>query len=617
MNYISGELKFLIPIHYGSVVEVKYNYKPTGESIHDTLTGGYYQYNFKKWPGSNMRIFYFDDMNEVTKEETDDIFFNPEETEFIHNHYYGSAINLQKGPATLSSEFAITDFCKEDTDYAGNLEFDYKTSKTKLNYLFTTATPDFTGVGVVPIVTGEKHQFTGEYKFDAQWSTDFNLTRVIKGEDFSKTINQTAESQLNYQLNDKHRFSISLDGNLSEEWGEVTTDLDYRVGWNYQITDKISFSLEDSLKRPESGRVFFQIKDKILKLKSEYNQYPKIIPYFGEYWVREWNTDMTYRPYNGVTLTTDIDYYQPFDASFEESQRRLALTLIASPNRTISTRSNYVYFFNPNIQSRTLFYDINSTFNLPYNIQLDGAAEKIEINSSAVINTDQEWHIGITYPLFKSLILSYQLEQDQQEVFLKDSDKLYQDTDALTSIYNINYQITDQFNIALSHSRLNSIWLLGTSITENEELKTSLALNYFNNLNKFEYQLEHQKKQNLNQLIHTLSWENKIGHLKYSYEGTLAQPLNNSKIFNQNQLLKANWDNPSIPYKPSIQIHYQSQDKEENKWRKYNISMRLGYKLSKNQEIFSELGHMDNVNYLDQNKDYRAIFIKLGVEYDF
>ncbi|MCK4259436.1 MAG: hypothetical protein KAX49_10685 [Halanaerobiales bacterium] len=616
LNYISGELKFLIPLHYGSIVEVKYNFIPIGESINDMLTGGYYQYNFKQWPGCNMSIFYLDDKQEVTVERIDDNNFLEEDKEIIHNRYYGSTININKGPLNLSGEYVRTNLSENDFDYAGNLNLNYFTPITHLNYQFTTATPDFTGVGVVSVVAGKKHQFSGDYKFDSQWSADLNLTQIIKGEDWAKTISQSAESKLSYQFNDKHSFSLSLNTNSIEEWGELITDLDYQLGWNYQITDKIILTLKDSLKNPEKGTVILKIKDPSLRLNSEYKQYPEIIPFYGEYWIREWNTDMTFRPFTGITLNGNIDYYQPFDASFEESQRRLALMLIASPNKYINTRSNYIYFFNPSIQSRTLFYDLNSSFILPYQIQLEGAAEMIEINSNTVINTDQDSRLRISYPI-QNFNLSYQIEQDKKQVFLKENDEIYQDTDILTNTYSISYQITDHFNISLSHSNLKNVWILGTCMTDNEKLKSSVTLNYFKNLNLFKYQIDSQKTQTLNQLSHTLSWENKFNYLQYSYNGTLTHTLEQNRILNQNHLFKANLDHPSSHYKPSLYLQYQSQNQEANKWTKHKISFRLGYKLSDNQEIFSEIGHARNTNHLDPDKDYTATFIKLGVEYSF
>ena len=665
-NYLSGEIKFLIPLRAGSKLEIKYNYLPTGKKVKDSLTGIYYQYNLNH---SYFGFFYFDETNKDREtiilptslatstsdqissslgsndelgqkaSDEDEITWNDENaihskkgdkededveedpTDDIRNRYLGTTINASHGPFSLTGEMACLlpecDGSKQVNEYGGNLDFQYATRRASVEYQLTTATDHFTGIGVTSVLPGEKQELAVNYQIADKWKADLALAQVKKNEQMSSIVSRIATTNLWYQWDKKQRFSLSFDANSLKEWGQTSTLLDYQLGWEYLITPKTSLSVKNSLRRFEKNQILFKITDKTLNLRSEYKQYPEIVPFLGENWVREFNTDLSWRPYNGINFIGDVDYWQPFDATFAGSRRRMALTTLLVPNQKINARGNYVYYFNPTNNCRTLFFDLNSTVLLPYDMQVDGGVERILIDSETVKNIDANWQANLKFPVTKNLLLSYQHEVIDRSTLLKYSGTINTANSSTSGLLSARYAFDQRWTATPSAGFLNSSSTAGSSTTNTEQKTFGFKVEYSKDTNVFKYDMTYQHVEAEEQLSQTISLEQLRWNTQFSYSSEMTYLFRRHRLSMNRHSLDIKWLDKTTPVRPAMQLFYQKKDTVSDLWEKYKASLRLTYAYKANTEIFIEGGFSGTNDSISPENTYHGKFVKIGTEISF
>lgn len=643
MNYLDGTMTLLTPLRTGSELEVKYNFIPQGEKVNDRVGGAYYQMNVDR---SSASVFYFHQMKENTTMAPDpnDPFMEIEVIEQDYVNYMGSAFNVIQDQFSLTGEMAWSHPCAEKLKYGGQIDLYYTPlSGLDLQYQLTTATSDYEGVGSVPIAAGEKHQINGAYQVNEAWNFDLELARIRKekriekqkeiiilekddSEEIIESLQKIGDASIHYQFHPKHQLSLSLHSSSLEENNTSITSVDYLSGWKYQIAEELVFSLENSLQELKKHELNLEMNTYKLRFNSEYKQYDEIIPNIGEVWWRECNTDLTYRPFNGITVIGDLDYQQNMEYTFADSKRRLALTVLAAPNPKISTRSNYVYFYNPDTQCQTLFYDTNTTFILPYNLQWNFIVDHIQIDSDTVSNINAKWNTSFQLPLFDRVTLSYQIGKREEEEYLKHLDRVNRGDDALTQGYGVSYLFNDLLTISLTYTNSVSENITGFySVTEKDN-QIELNLNYFKDNNILEYTFGYLRNSaqdpfsntlQKDQLQQKITWDHTWKQISYNYKGEIIYSLLDNEITYHQETVTAQWKDELSPFKPSIELTYIDINNEEQDWTKQKIAGKLSYELAEGKNIFMEVGNAGIFNDKETDKTYLINFIRTGVEYNF
>lgn len=633
INYLDGIVTLLTPAHAGAVLQVKYNYLPTGTTVRDSLTGTYYQYNFDR---SYVGLFYFDERTEKPEDfgifqQSDSRQIPPEDEEekpLVKKQYVGGNINTMQGPFSLTGEIACLIPSEQEnlTEYAGNLNFKYAAPGANLEYDLSTATDNFQGIGVNSVIAGEKHQVTADYQLNQDWKLALDLAQVKQANsdsDFDNSapsLTRTADSNLYYQLNPKQRLYLSLNCEYFQVTDSSLTDLDYQLGWDYKISDKMSITLRNSLKSLERDQVIFKMNSYTFNLQSEFKQYPDLLK--GN-WYRSFNTDTTWKPRPGITLIGDIDYTQQFATSFADSKRRIALTLLAAPNQKINTRTNYIYYRNPENNVQTVFSDFNATLILPFNLQFEGAANIIRGSSTAVQNQNLSWHGNLKYPLTPQWDITYYQEVNDSYEYLKFSDTYNNKTYSTTRTLGSTYRLTNQLMVTPYVNFLDaSIVTNGSATTNNFERLVGVKAEHVKDANVFKYQLNYGLKNNVGKLNQTISLDKFYKALQLNYSSEINYVLAAQRLETHKESLNLNWMDMSSPWRPTVQLFYQSKDDGLNNengehWQKYKASTKLTYLFSWNKQVFGELGIAGDDDYLKTGKSYWSRFIRIGTEIAF
>lgn len=665
INYLDGIVTLLTPAHQGAVLQVKYNYLPTGTTVRDTLTGAYYQYNFAR---SYVGFFYFDERaekpeefilneaspangeNHIEKNTSPDVSYatgEPDlnqsatslqtqteeqdgevESPLVKKQYIGGNINTVQGPISLTGEIAcqLPPGDEAPLEYAGNLNFKYATPEANLEYDLSTATVDFQGIGVNSVIAGEKHLVTADYQLNRDWKLDLVLSQVKQAASNSDlaidspSLTRTADTNLYYQLNPKQRLYLSLDCDYFQVTEAGLTDIDYQLGWDYKISDKMSLTLRNSLKSLERDQIIFKMNSYTFNLQSEFKQYPDLLK--GD-WYRSFNTDTTWKPRSGITLIGDLDYTQQFATSFADSQRRIALTLLAAPNQKINTRTNYIYYCNPANNVQTVFSDVNATLLLPFNLQFEGAANIIRGSSAAAQNQNSHWHGNLKYPIKQKWDISYYQEVNDSYEYLKFSDTFNNKTYSTNRNLSSTYRLTPELSITPFINCLDSsVVTNGSAITNSSERCAGIKAEHVKDANVFKYQLDYSIKSSVGKLNQTISLDRFYKALQLNYSSEINYLLTSHRLETHKESLNLNWMDMSSPWRPTLQLSYQSkndgfQNENGEHWQKYKASTKLTYLFSWNKQVFAELGIAGNDDYIKTDKSYWSRFIRIGTEIAF
>lgn len=349
---------------------------------------------------------------------------------------------------------------------------------------------------------------------------------------------------------------------------------------------------------------------------SSERQYLESLPLEESRWVREWSTAWTSRPFTGMNLTGDLNYQQPLTQPIVESHWRLALRLLAASTNVPSLHSNYVYFYNPVAQSQTHFHDLSTTVQLPYDIQLDGAAERVSI-CGTTSNTSIRWKTGLRRHLGKELELSALISRERRQEHLAHTDTIDSTHSSLKGRLVTTYTASPQVTLTGGWDWTDITDQVGSDTSVLSEQHLGFGFEYIHNRGKLQYKVDYRYDHTHDHLTHNLTWIDQIGPLHYTYIKELTHDQTHSFIQFRKEALDLEWVDEQLPFHPSMQWDYQKKNEDGEFWEKQKIMARISYTLSQYHALTGELGYLATQDYAEPKKTFESIYIKLGTEYTF
>ncbi len=563
LNYLNSDLTLLTPLNPETVLEAKFQFKPTKEELSlptEILQGGVYT---QRWLENNLTTFYIkrgDNLIDIG----------------------GIAGRYVDGPISIEGEWAISDGKDLEQGHAYYLDMKIMEEKFKADYKISTIDDEFRNLGVSSFAQG----LSQEISLDYQCAEDFNL--ILLHSTYYEDTDQEVTNSLTQEIIDCQITENQSCQFIVEDLEMNTEDLNKRktdiaLGYTYE-KKPFTLSLGQYLIDPDNRFVECSIDLDNLTLGSDYTVAETIK---GK--EHQLNIVSTLRPIDVIDINTILEYRHLYENLHGDVRLLVNANTFAIPG--FSGTGQYVYFTRQKDKAEGNRYILDLNYNKFKNSSYKLYYLRINNNTQTSKSYVQEVQAGASFPVLRKFKLEYSGDLDSYNQETKQDDSVYSGSDIYLQNLTLGYLFNDYLtlNTKLGY-KINHTW---NNVYQDGEYVTVHTKN-----NGFVYGIgaAYEKAYNQNFSLEVIYEPVDVDPLVTCY-GKIRYPLVGS-VLDLNSELGYNLDTQKLGSKSNLaltlpqmlkiepKISYQHENSLSTPLKMDSFSLELKYKISEKQSIF-------------------------------
>ena len=630
INYLSGDVRFNVPLTRGNIIEAKFQFIPTDEDLSisgEKIEGVVFD---KQWLESGLTYYNF-------RRGQD------------RNRVQGLAANITQGPVTFKGEWATSKQKSSDEEgvelppppppvsllskdtiisedetkafesaEANYIDFRLAEGPITIKYGFNKIQPDFEEIGINSYSIGTEEEFNMTQKIEEDYKLELDYHKKTVEDMGQKTVNSTKKGIFDYKQDDVHTYQIIVREQRWKKDGqfglEKRRESDIAYGYNYD-NNIFNFGYQQYLSNTDDRMVEFGVDNNGFSMGSKYYVQPTF-----EGQEHKVEGVLNYRPLKGWSINSLLDYNRSFEA--DKGDLRLINNTRWSLNRNLTTTGQYVFFNVSEHESTQHRYKLGLNYH-PGESNSNLEYVKTDLESATAKSSIEEVGLSANIKLHSMLWLNYNGDYESFEQQGK-LDETIHDGDSST-VQNLGFDLfaTDYIKISpaikntLIRTWYNSWSPEGYEMVYDKRTKNAYSLGVeFNDLKRrivinAEYEpaaIEEVLTAQTN--VDFTLWDFKLkGNSNTEYSINQDKAL--SSVINYNLTL------PDI-YKiiPSISAKTEYTDKKDHTFKE-TYSAKISYNFDEEKSIFIKLHQKTNKNWNNADENYISYGISSGLGLEF
>lgn len=595
INYLNSDLKLLIPIEIGAIIEAKFQFKPTKKELSlpgETLSGGVFT---KSWLANNLTGFYVRRGEDVS-------------------NVGGIAGKYVHGPLSINGEWAISDGQELDSSQAYFLNFQILDERFNFRYNVSDISADFREIGVTNFNRGLSREINLRLAATEDIALELlNNQYTDLGEESVNSV--LRQGTIDYRLAPNQSCQLIFKDYQWSFADKENTKTDVALGYTYE-TEAITINFGQYLKDPLDRFLKCYLSITGLNLNTEYQVKERD---YG----KEHQVDLVgfLRPLPGLELNSIVEYRQLFTE--KQGDLKVILNSTGMINPQLTARGQYVYFTEVK----------NSGNNQRYNLTVDHETEKT-VSRVSFLRFNNQSETAESYVEEVNGDARFQLNKRVQLNYLGDLDSYSQRSIIDDSVYIGNRSLVQSLgvNYLWNDSLMTGVKLTHQNyLTWNNQYLENDWQTVYDQKEGFAYGMSVNYEKATDQVLLELAYSPDRLDPLYSFSGqvkfnlaelTLNCRSNLEYSVSKADLLRKNYHFAlSLPkiyrVEPEFTYNYDDKNTTDSLYRVENYQFSLRYPLKEQQSIFLEVRKDYVNNWLETERNVDSLGVLMGIEYNF